>query len=519
MTVTAVSDENFEQEVLNSAEPVLVDFFAEWCGPCKAMAPALDQASEELAGKVKIVKVDVDKSPAIKDKYAIRGMPTLVVIKGGKVVRRHMGAIVQKTKLLEWIDSASAAADAPAEPHAEEFELANGLQVVVVPNPHATSVIIRTLYKVGAADDVAAANMLQLLMSQVPNKAQPAPGRALTDYTVFAQAISKGELPATLHNDAARMAKLSITDEDVSEAKQKRIEALARSRPDGELTQQMTAALHGAHAVEDGSEADKVSNLSRADLVRLHSRHFVPNNATVVVVGPVTADEVKRLAEETYGLIPAGAEVPARVRPQFTLVEPGQRFTATATDARINKGQLLRRYAVPSLAGAAAGEAEALEVLSQVLMTPGHLVRLAVGDGRPHVIARAFYVAASLGSGEFVFQAVVDDFDATAAALDKVIENVRVNALTEAELASAKARLAADHSSANYDEKATAQRYEALAIGVPIGRIEGRQAAIAKVTAEDVRTVAGKYLDPRRAVTGWLLPAAVEDGAALAEAV
>jgi thioredoxin 1 len=101
----AVTDTTFDAEVLKATEPVLVDFHATWCGPCKAMAPALDQVATELAGKVKVVKVDVDENPKVTGEYGIRAMPTLLLFKGGKVAAQHTGAIVQKKKLEEWINS------------------------------------------------------------------------------------------------------------------------------------------------------------------------------------------------------------------------------------------------------------------------------------------------------------------------------------------------------------------------------------------------------------------------------
>jgi thioredoxin 1 len=105
----AVSDSTFEQEVLKSTEPVLVDFFAEWCGPCKAMAPALEQVAQEMAGKLKIVKLDVDQNPTVTGKYGIRAMPTLMLFKNGQVAAQHTGALVQKKKLEDWINSANVA--------------------------------------------------------------------------------------------------------------------------------------------------------------------------------------------------------------------------------------------------------------------------------------------------------------------------------------------------------------------------------------------------------------------------
>ena len=99
----AVTDANFDAEVLKSTEPVLVDFHAVWCGPCKAMAPALEQVAAEMKGKVKVVKIDVDENPKVTGTYGIRAMPTLILFKGGKVAAQHTGAIVQKKKLEDWI--------------------------------------------------------------------------------------------------------------------------------------------------------------------------------------------------------------------------------------------------------------------------------------------------------------------------------------------------------------------------------------------------------------------------------
>lgn len=102
-----ISDAEFDSIVLKSDKPVVVDFFAEWCGPCKAMAPALDQVASELADQVKVVKIDVDQSPNATQKYGIRAMPTLIVFSGGKELTRQQGAIVQKAKLEQWVKSSA----------------------------------------------------------------------------------------------------------------------------------------------------------------------------------------------------------------------------------------------------------------------------------------------------------------------------------------------------------------------------------------------------------------------------
>ena len=101
---TLVSDSTFDELVLKATQPVVVDFFAEWCGPCKAMAPALDQVAAEMKDKIKVVKVDVDQSPGITSKYGIRAMPTLMIFKNGEVAAQHVGALVQKKKLEDWVN-------------------------------------------------------------------------------------------------------------------------------------------------------------------------------------------------------------------------------------------------------------------------------------------------------------------------------------------------------------------------------------------------------------------------------
>ncbi|MEO1280312.1 MAG: thioredoxin [Pseudomonadota bacterium] len=101
----AVSDATFDDLVLKSDKPVLVDFFAEWCGPCKAMAPALDQVAEALKENLTVVKVDVEQNPSVTQKYNVRAMPTLMIFRNGEVAAQHVGALTQRASLEKWVTS------------------------------------------------------------------------------------------------------------------------------------------------------------------------------------------------------------------------------------------------------------------------------------------------------------------------------------------------------------------------------------------------------------------------------
>src|SRR5207253_5388010 len=104
-----ISDESFEKDVLQANAPVLVDFWAEWCGPCKQIAPALEALSEELQGQVTIAKLNIEESPTTPSRYGVRGIPTMMLFRGGQMASMKVGAM-PKQKILDWLTEAGVAA-------------------------------------------------------------------------------------------------------------------------------------------------------------------------------------------------------------------------------------------------------------------------------------------------------------------------------------------------------------------------------------------------------------------------
>jgi thioredoxin 1 len=104
MGISKVSDQSFDADVIGSSDPVLVDYWAEWCGPCKLIAPALEEIASEMDGRLTIAKLNIDDNPKTPNKYGVRGIPTLMLFKDGQVAATKVGAL-PKGKLVDWIES------------------------------------------------------------------------------------------------------------------------------------------------------------------------------------------------------------------------------------------------------------------------------------------------------------------------------------------------------------------------------------------------------------------------------
>ncbi len=436
------------------------------------------------------------------------------------------------------LDVTSPQAEGRGGPLVKHGQLENGLEIVVIPDHRAPVVTHMIWYRNGSADDPLGksgiAHFLEHLMFKgtathpkgefsetVAELGGQENAFTSNDYTAYFQRAAKQHLPTLMAFEADRMTGLVLTDEVVDPERDVVLEE-RRMRtdtdPSSQLSETVQSALfmHHPYGKPIIGWKHEIETLGREDAFAYYRRFYTPANAILVVAGDVTFAEVESLARDTYGRIAAGEKAPSRVRPQ----EPPPRAhrLVTLSDPKVEQPSVQRVYLVPSYA-TGGEDAAALEVLGHHLGggQTSLLYRSLVLDRKLAVAAGAYYMGTSLDDTRFYVWAMPGEattLDALDAALGEVIAAAARELPDAGDLARAKTRLVAEAVYAQ-DSQATLARWygAALTTGLTAEIVARWPDRIEAVTAEAVRSVASRWLEKRRAVTGFLLPEPSADGA------
>ena len=424
-------------------------------------------------------------------------------------------------------------------PDVRHGRLTNGLDIVVIPDHRAPVVTHMVWYRNGSADDPSGKSGIAHFLEHLMFKGTPKNPNGFSDivselggqenaftsndYTAYFQRISKEHLGTLMAFEADRMSNLVLSDAVVDPERNVVLEErLMRtdSDPSSQLQEAVQAALFAHHPYGTpiiGWEHE-IRTLDRTDALAYYQRFYTPENAILIVAGDVTFEEVERLAQTTYGAIPARGEAPVRFRPQEPVLR-GHRLV-TLADAKVEQPSVQRLYLVPSYRTGEPGEGAALEVLAHHLgggSTSLLYKDLVLGSGAA-VATGAYYMGTALDDTRFYIWAIPSE-DVTLEALDAAVEATIRKLATEGVIADdlerAKTRLLADAVYAQDSQASLARWYGAsLATGQTIGDIARWPADIEAVTAEQVRDAAAKRLVQRAAVTGFLKHEAADAAAA-----
>jgi zinc protease len=427
--------------------------------------------------------------------------------------------------------TAQVQASPDAAPRPATFTLANGLQVIVIPD-HRTPVVTEMIwYKVGSADETPGksglAHFLEHLMFKGTSN-HPAGefsktvirlggnenAFTSTDYTGYFQRVPRDQLATMMGFEADRMTGLTLKNEEVLPERDVVLEEYnmrVANSPDARLTEQIMAALYLNHPYGRPVIGwhQEIEQLNREDALAFYKRFYAPNNATLVIAGDVTVEDVRPMVEKTFGPIAAQPEIPAkRVRPQEpTPVSPR---TVTLADPRVEQSSVRRYYLVPSATGNAA-DSDALDVLAQVLGGGNNslLYRALVVDKPLAVGASAWYQGAAVDATQFGISASPSpgvDFAQVEAAIDAVLAEVAQNGVSAETLERAKTQLIAEAVYAQ-DSQSTLARWfgAAITVGLTIDDVVDWPRRVRAVTATQVRDAARTWLDKKRSVTGYLI--------------
>src|SRR6266566_121635 len=456
---------------------------------------------------------------------SVRGFLTQVMMPLNRIAASVFVALVISTS------GAFAQTTVTSEPPAT-FTLPNGLQVLVIQD-HRTPVVTQMVwYKVGSADETPGksglAHFLEHLMFKGTSK-HPVGEFSQTvlkvggnenaftsvDYTGYFQRVPREQLGKMMEFEADRMTGLILKDENVLPERDVVLEEYnmrVANNPEARLSEQMMAALYLNHPYGRPLIGwhPEIEKLGREDALAFYKRFYAPNNAILVIAGDVDVNDVRPLAEQTFGKVSAQPAIAARrVRPQEP--EPVAARTVTLADPQVEQPTVKREYLVPSAATAAAGESPTLDVLAQLMGngSNSYLYRALVVDRPLAVNASAGYQGTSLDATQFSISVAPRqgvDFATAEQAVDRVIADLMQNPVPAEDLERVKTQLIAEAIYAQ-DSQATLARWYGggLTTGLSIEDVRSRPDRIRAVTAEQVRAAAQKWLDKKRSVTGYLI--------------
>lgn len=416
-------------------------------------------------------------------------------------------------------------------PEVADFTLANGLELIVIPDHRAPVVTHMIWYKVGAADETPGksglAHFLEHLMfkgtaknptgkfSQVVARIGGQENAFTSqDYTGYYQRVPSDQLKTVMEFEADRMTGLQLTDDVVLPERNVILEEQNQrigNNPRARLGEQIDAALYlnNPYGKPVIGWRHEMEELSRDDAIGFYRRFYAPNNAVVVIAGDVDPAKARALVEETYGKVPRHNSLPPRIRAQEP--PPVAARSLTLADARAEIPTLQREYLVPSFATSKRGESMALEVLAHILGSGSNsrLYRGLVVDKQVAVAANAWYDASTLDLSKFAIGGSPRPgvtLTQLEAETDAIVVEVIAKGVTAEELERAKTRLIADAVYALDNQASMARWYgTALTTGASVNDVKNWPDRIRAVTAEQVQDAARQWLDKRRSVTGYLV--------------
>ncbi|MEM7693404.1 MAG: pitrilysin family protein [Pseudomonadota bacterium] len=415
-------------------------------------------------------------------------------------------------------------------PDAETFRLDNGLEVVVIPDRRAPIVTHMMWYRVGSADEPPGKSGIAHYLEHLMFKGTDANpdgfshivsrvgGRenAFTsnDYTGYFQQVAKEHLGQMMALEADRMQGLVLSEEVsapelnvVLEERRSRVE----TRPSAELGEAMDAALYVNHPYGDPiiGWPDEVSALTHEDAIAFYRDHYRPSNGILVIAGDVTVDEIRTLADDTYGKVGDATPTPPRNRPKAQPIRADR--MVSLSDPRVRQPSTQIAWLVPSYATAAPGDGEALDIVAEVLggTNTSRLYTALVREEPVATSIGAYYQSNSVDDTRFIIYGTPQEGVSLETLEDRALEilaDLAQNGITEDELAKAKTTTLAGVIFAQ-DSQATLARIfgAALTTGSTVEDVQEWPSRIAAVTAEDVQRAAQRFLAAKGKVTARLL--------------